>query len=43
MGYPADAARRAAWHFLYHTADPPLPEFVRFAKAVGAPVQTLIS
>jgi hypothetical protein len=43
MGYPADAARRAAWHFLYRTADPPLLEFVRFAKAVGVPVQALIS
>jgi hypothetical protein len=42
MGYPGDAARRAAWHFLYRTADPPLLEFCLFARAVGVPVQTLV-
>ena len=43
MGYPADAAHRAAWHFLYRTADPPLLEFCLFAKALGVPVQSLVS
>jgi hypothetical protein len=43
MGYPADAAHRAAWHFLFRTADRPLREFCLFAKAVGVPVQKLIS
>jgi hypothetical protein len=42
MGYPPDAAHRAAWHFLFRTADPPLLEFCLFAKAVGVPVQTLL-
>lgn len=42
MGYPGDAARRAVWHFLYRTVDPPLLEFCLFARAVGVPVQTLI-
>ena len=42
MGYPGDAARRAAWYFLYRTADPPLLEFCLFARAVGVPVRTLI-
>jgi hypothetical protein len=43
MGYPRDAAHRAAWYFLYRTADPHLLEFCLFARAVGVPVQTLVS
>ena len=43
MGYPEDAAHRAAWHFLYRATDPPLLEFCLFARAVGVPVQTLVS
>jgi hypothetical protein len=43
MGYPADAADRAAWRFLYRTPDPFMLDFVRFAKAVGVPVQKLLA
>jgi hypothetical protein len=43
MGYPADAAHRAAWHFLYRTSDPPLREFYLFARAIGVPIQALIA
>ena len=43
MGYPQDAAHRAAWFFLYRTADPPLLEFCLFARAVGVPVATLVA
>jgi hypothetical protein len=43
MGYTKDAAHRAAWFFLYRTADPPLLEFCLFARAVGVPVATLVA
>jgi hypothetical protein len=43
MRYPQEVASRAAWHFLYRTPDPPLLDFVRFAKAVGLPVHALLS
>lgn len=42
MGYPDDAAHRAAWHFLYRTADPPLLEFCLYARAVGVSVESLV-
>jgi transcriptional regulator with XRE-family HTH domain len=41
MGYAPDTARKSVWQF-FRTADPRVSMVVKFAKAVGVPIESLI-
>ena len=42
MGYAEDTARKSVWQFL-KTADPRISMLRRFAKAMGVPVEQLVT
>ena len=42
MGYPEASARKSAWQFM-KTTDPRISMLVRFAKAMGLPVEELVA
>lgn len=42
MGYPEESARKSAWQF-FKTDDPRLSMLRRFAKAMGVPIEELVS
>jgi transcriptional regulator with XRE-family HTH domain len=43
MGAEGDVARKSAWQFLNSVSDPKLGTLRRFAKAMGVPVEELVS
>ncbi len=42
MGYKEDTARKSAWQFIARTSDPRVSMLIKFAKAVGVPVEELV-
>jgi hypothetical protein len=42
MEYPPESARKSAWQFIQKTDDPRISMLVRFAKAMGISVKSLL-
>lgn len=43
MGAEGEVARKSAWQFLNRVNDPKLGTLRRFAKALGIPIEDLVS